>query len=142
MLHDQGSIAYLEAVNKETLKNSYQRFQEEGVIEVTRKSDNGHPPKVRLAADWHMVRDPVTGEMQKEGKLWEFVGQITKYRRDANLAAYYEDLMEGVLSHVSGAGKILFEEALRHPEVTRLREGEVVEKTPKYKRKGLKKAML
>ncbi|KAI9665512.1 MAG: hypothetical protein M1831_001654 [Alyxoria varia] len=61
-LFAQGDLSYFEAVNKETLKNAYQRFEEEGII-VTRKirgdanksgGDKAKGPValVRLADEW------------------------------------------------------------------------------------------
>ncbi|KAJ4300602.1 hypothetical protein N0V88_003281 [Collariella sp. IMI 366227] len=42
-LYHQGDLSYFEAVNKETLKNSYQRFHQEGIIQIIKSKDTRIP---------------------------------------------------------------------------------------------------
>ncbi|KAF2129366.1 glycerol-3-phosphate acyltransferase [Dothidotthia symphoricarpi CBS 119687] len=51
-LYHQGDLSYFEAVNKETLKNAYTRFEEEGMIVVTKAKGKNVPATIRLAEGW------------------------------------------------------------------------------------------
>jgi hypothetical protein len=82
-LYHQGDLSYFEAVNKETLKNAYLRFAEEGIIVVAQsKKDSRIPPTLHLAKDWTPRRDPETGKIVAEGKLWDFIEMIAHSRRE------------------------------------------------------------
>lgn len=81
-LYAQGDLSYLEAVNKETLRNAHNRFQEEGIIEVKKPpkgNRTGASEMVRLADDWIPQRN-LDGKLKPEGKLWEFCEEISKSR--------------------------------------------------------------
>lgn len=81
-LYHQGDLSYFEAVNKETLKNAYQRFEEEGIIVVSRSKDAKIAPTVRLAHDWMPEREEETGRLLAKGKLWDFAEMISQSRRE------------------------------------------------------------
>jgi hypothetical protein len=81
-LYHQGDLSYFEAVNKETLKNAYQRFEEEGILQVSKSRISKTPPKMRLAPDWVPRRDPLTGNILPEGRLWDFTELIAHSRRE------------------------------------------------------------
>lgn len=81
-LYHQGDLSYFEAVNKETLKNAYQRFEEEGIIIVTKSRDARVPTTVKLADEWMPERDPATGLLTPQGKLWSFAETISSSRRE------------------------------------------------------------
>lgn len=51
-LYHQGDLSYYEAVNKETLKNSYTRFTEEDMLLVAKPKAPKAPSTVRLADAW------------------------------------------------------------------------------------------
>ena len=80
-LFAQGDLSYFEAVNKETLKNAYARFEEEGILQIRKpaKDAKGSPELVRLAPDWTPIRDE-HGRLQAQGRLWEFAEEISKSR--------------------------------------------------------------
>lgn len=81
-LYAQGDLSYLEAVNKETLRNSHNRFQEEGIIFVQKPpkgNRSGASEMVRLSSEWMPQRD-IEGRLIPEGKLWEFCEEISKSR--------------------------------------------------------------
>jgi len=69
-LYHQGDLSYFEAVNKETLKNAWTRFQEEGILIIAKSRDPKVQPKARLSPDWAPRRDPQTGLIVAEGRLW------------------------------------------------------------------------
>lgn len=81
-LYHQGDLSYFEAVNKETLKNSYQRFEEEGIILVAKVKDSKAGPTLRLAPEWTPERDPHTGQVMPHGRLWDFTELIAQSRRE------------------------------------------------------------
>ncbi|KAI4765011.1 acyltransferase [Aureobasidium sp. EXF-3400] len=80
-LYAQGDISYLEAVNRETLRNAYTRFAESGIISITSPSKDGKiPAAVHLKPEWMPRR--TNGRIEAQGKLWEFCESISKARRE------------------------------------------------------------
>ena len=69
-------------MNKETLKNAYQRFEEEGIVVVTKSRVSKAPPKFGLAPDWAPRRDRNSGKIMAEGRLWDFIEMIAQSRRE------------------------------------------------------------
>ncbi|KAI5201000.1 hypothetical protein AUEXF2481DRAFT_4104 [Aureobasidium subglaciale EXF-2481] len=81
-LYAQGDISYLEAVNRETLRNAYTRFAESGIIFITSPSKDGKiPAAVYLTTEW-MPERAEDGQIRAEGKLWEYCESISKARRE------------------------------------------------------------
>ena len=119
----------------ETLKNSYQRFQEEGMIEVTRATESNAPGKLRLSPAWHCPRDEKTGSLKPGGRLWELIEKISLGRAEGEERPHHIVMKDTVLWQVDLTGKHLFEEALTTQKSTKLGEDETVEKPPKYRRK-------
>lgn len=78
-LYHQGDLSYFEAVNKESLKNAYQRFQEEGMIIVTKTKGS---LSMRITPSWMPERDSETGKLLPRGRLWDFLDQIAQSRRE------------------------------------------------------------
>ena len=81
-LYHQGDLSYFEAVNKEALKNSYDRFAEEGIILVAKSKEARAPAKMKLAPEWTPQRDPETGKLLPQGRLWDFMDSIAQSRRE------------------------------------------------------------
>ncbi|OQE32058.1 hypothetical protein PENSTE_c001G10099 [Penicillium steckii] len=81
-LYHQGDLSYFEAVNKETLRNSYQRFEEEGIILVAKDKETRAGPSLKLAPEWTPERDPNTGRVLDRGRLWDFTELIAQSRRE------------------------------------------------------------
>lgn len=81
-LYHRGDLGYYEAVNKEALKNAFGRFEEEGIIIVTRPT-KGQKTKerVRLGTEWIPKYD-AKGALVAEGRLWDFAESINVSRRD------------------------------------------------------------
>ncbi|THY87480.1 acyltransferase, partial [Aureobasidium pullulans] len=81
-LYAQGDISYLEAVNRETLRNAYTRFAESGIIFITSPSKDGKiPASVRLTPEWLPERTE-DGQIKAQGKLWGYCESISKARRE------------------------------------------------------------
>lgn len=70
-LYHQGDLSYYEAVNKEVLVRSYERFVDEGIISIAKNSGPGEPTKTQLSLAWTPARDD-KGQIKPEGKLWDF----------------------------------------------------------------------
>lgn len=130
-LYHQGDISYFEAVNKETLKNSFQRFQEEGILSV-RKSKSG--PVCRIAPEWRPERDPVTNRILDKGRLWTFIETIAVSRREGKNRRDNASVSTRVLELAGRCGQELFEVALNEKE-KEVVGGEGVEEEEKRPRK-------
>ncbi|KAI9852738.1 MAG: hypothetical protein M1824_001814 [Vezdaea acicularis] len=81
-LYHQGDLSYYEAVNKEVLKNAYDRFHDEGILLISKPRDSRSPATLRLAPDWTPQRDPLTGKLRAGGRLWAFCERIARSRRE------------------------------------------------------------
>jgi 1-acyl-sn-glycerol-3-phosphate acyltransferase len=106
-LYHQGDLSYFEAVNKETLKNAYTRFEEEGMIIVTRPKDKS-PAMIRLAEDWVPVRG--SKGIIAEGPLWRFAERISSSRREGKNRRDGATVQHRVLNLADVVGKGLWEE--------------------------------
>ncbi|KAL2120083.1 hypothetical protein VTJ04DRAFT_4109 [Mycothermus thermophilus] len=111
-LYHQGDLSYFESVNKETLKNSYQRFEEEGIIQVVRSKDPRVPPRMRLAPEWCPGRDE-KGNLRATGRLWDFIEKIASSRREGKNRRDGATVSTRVIGLTDRLGRALFEEAMR-----------------------------
>lgn len=98
-------------MNKETLKNSFQRFEEEGIIYAVKSKDSKVPPRMRLSSEWTPSRDPETGALLAEGRLWEFAGRIASSRREGKNRRDGATVSTRVIRLTDMLGRQLFEEA-------------------------------
>ncbi|CAK7265096.1 hypothetical protein SEPCBS119000_001329 [Sporothrix epigloea] len=114
-LYHQGDLSYFEAVNKETLKNAYTRFQEEGMIRVVRSKDDPKAvqPRLQLDPDWRVPRDPATGQLQATGRLWAFADKIAASRREGKNRRDGATVSTRVLALADCVGARLFDEAIK-----------------------------
>ncbi|KAL7821335.1 acyltransferase domain-containing protein [Trichoderma aethiopicum] len=110
-LYHQGDLSYFEAVNKETLKNSYTRFEQEQIINVVKSKDTKIPRRLRLDPSWRPSRDPQTGALLAEGKLWDFTEKIASSRREGKNRRDGATVSSRVLRLTDDLGRKLFEEA-------------------------------
>jgi len=110
-LYHQGDLSYFEAVNKETLKNAFLLFEEEGIILINRSRDKKIPPTTKLAEAWTPSRDPKTGGIIPEGKLWTFIETIAKSRREGKNRRDGATVSTRVLVLADKVGRQLFESA-------------------------------
>ncbi|KAL6719200.1 hypothetical protein ACLMJK_003437 [Lecanora helva] len=110
-LYHQGDLSYFEAVNKETLKNAYLLFQEDGIILIHKSRDKKIPSSIRLAEEWRPNRDADTGNIIPEGKLWDFIETIAKSRREGKNRRDGATVSSRVLALADKVGRQLFEGA-------------------------------
>ncbi|KAK3059373.1 hypothetical protein LTS18_011023 [Coniosporium uncinatum] len=109
-LYHQGDLSYFEAVNKETLKNAYQRFEEEGIIVLSKSRDSKTPTTVKIAREWAPKRDVATGEILPEGRLWQFAEDISQSRREGKNRRDGATVGARVLRLADVCGRELFED--------------------------------
>ncbi|EDN92484.1 hypothetical protein SS1G_08347 [Sclerotinia sclerotiorum 1980 UF-70] len=109
-LYHQGDLSYFEAVNKETLKNAYQRFEDEGIVIVSKSKITKVQPRARLAPEWTPNRSPETGMIMAEGKLWDFIEKIAKSRREGKNRRDGATVSTRVLRLADELGQRLFAE--------------------------------
>ncbi|KAJ5952366.1 uncharacterized protein N7479_010779 [Penicillium vulpinum] len=114
-LYHQGDLSYFEAVNKEILKNSYQRFEEEGIILVAKNKGSRAGPSLRLAPEWAPQRDKSTGEVLDGGRLWDFVELIAQSRREGKNRRDGATVSSRVLAMSDLVGRKLFQNAAAPP---------------------------
>ncbi|KAL8672397.1 MAG: hypothetical protein Q9168_003136 [Polycauliona sp. 1 TL-2023] len=132
-LYHQGDLSYFEAVNKETLKNAYQLFVEEGIVLIRKSSSSSTKTKnssgasttttttaIRLAPEWTPQRGS-DGAIIPEGRLWDFIEKIARSRREGKNRRDGATVSTRVLRLADLVGKELFENAVVEGE------GEVVE---------------
>lgn len=110
-LYHQCDLSYFEAVNKETLKNAYTRFEEEGIILVTTSRDAKVSSTVRLADDWKPQRS-AEGALLPEGKLWSFADLISQSRREGKNRRDGNTVSTRVLRLADLVGGKLYEESV------------------------------
>ncbi|KAI7267947.1 acyltransferase-domain-containing protein [Hortaea werneckii] len=130
-LYHQGDLSYFEAVNKEALANSFSRSEEVGIILIDRPSSHSSSPasgpqpsgptppppsakstttKVRLHSSWTPPRDPSTGHLLPEGRLWDFCERISQARREGKNRRDGASVRRRVLGLVEMVGRSLFEQ--------------------------------
>lgn len=111
-LYHQGDLSYFEAVNKETLKNSYTRFEQDQIIHVVKSKDPKIPPRIQLDPEWRPSRDPKTGALVAAGKLWDFTEKIASSRREGKNRRDGATVSVRVLRLTDQLGAKLFTEAV------------------------------
>lgn len=112
-LYAQGEISYFEAVNKETLKNAFTRFEEEGILISKKppKDGKGPPQLVRLAPDWTPQRH-ANGELRSSGRLWEFGEEISRFRIEGKNRRDGDAVVGRVLRLVQTVSEELWDESV------------------------------
>ncbi|RAR14475.1 glycerol-3-phosphate acyltransferase [Stemphylium lycopersici] len=130
-LYHQGDLSYFEAVNKETLKNAYTRFQEEGMVLVSKSrggkpqnssssssgsssSSNSSSTMIRLADEWVPRRKSAEdgAGIVADGALWRFAERISASRREGKNRRDGATVQTRVLGLVDVVGKGLWEDAV------------------------------
>ena len=112
-LYHQGDLSYFEAVNKETLRNAFTLFEEEGIILVRKgsKDTKKAASTLRLADEWTPTRNDSTGDIMPEGKLWTFIETIAQSRREGKNRRDGATVSTRVLALADQVGRALFESA-------------------------------
>ncbi|KAL2051664.1 hypothetical protein ABVK25_008078 [Lepraria finkii] len=129
-LYHQGDLSYFEAVNKETLKNAFQLFEEEGMVLLHKSRDKKIPSTIKLAESWTPKRNQETGSIIPKGKLWTFIETIAQSRREGKNRRDGATVSTRVLVLADKVGQQLFENAAAPAEAAP-KEGQ----TPKKRRR-------
>ncbi|KAF2972778.1 hypothetical protein GQX73_g706 [Xylaria multiplex] len=116
-LYHQGDLSYFESVNRETLKNSYQRFEEEGIIYAVKSKDAKSPPRLCLSSEWKAPRDAQSGALVASGKLWDFIERIASSRREGKNRRDGATVSTRVLRLTDALGTELFKAAASERKV-------------------------
>ncbi|POR34729.1 Glycerol-3-phosphate acyltransferase [Tolypocladium paradoxum] len=111
-LYHQGDLSYFEAVNKETLKNSYARFEQDQMVHVVKSKDPKIPPRIQLDPSWWPSRDPETGALLAEGRLWDFTEKIASARREGKNRRDGATVSSRVLRLTDELGRKLYMDAV------------------------------
>ncbi len=117
------------------MKNAYQRFEEEGIVIVSKNRGSKAPPKFKLAPDWVPRRDPESGKITAEGRLWDFIEMIAQSRREGKNRRDGATVSTRVLRLTEQIGEDLFKAASGDARLSD--EDEAMTR----KRKGRRKAM-
>ncbi|GAA6017937.1 hypothetical protein JCM10207_002712 [Rhodosporidiobolus poonsookiae] len=112
-LFAQGDVSYLEAVNQATLLNAFQRMVDVGVLLTRRASPSpavagsgakgkkaASVPLMALHPDW-VPRRREDGSIAPEGKLWEFVDRLSRFRREGKNRRDNKTVSTRVFAHCS-----------------------------------------
>ena len=110
-LYHQGDLSYFEAVNKETLKNAFQLFEEEGITVLSKSRDKKVPATIKLSDEWTPSRDENTGMILPHGRLWSFVEMIAQSRIEGKNRRDAPTVSTRVLVLADKLGRQLFETA-------------------------------
>ena len=127
-LYHQGDLSYFEAVNKETLKNAFQLFEEEGIVLLHKSRDKKVPSTIKLSSEWAPSRNEKTGRIVPQGKLWSFIETIAQSRREGKNRRDGATVSTRVLVLADKVGRELFENAAAPGDTTEMR-------TPKKRRR-------
>jgi hypothetical protein len=91
------------------LKNSWTRFEEEGIITMLKSKSSKTPPRTKLSHDWTPRRDSKTGFIVADGRLWDFIEKIAQSRREGKNRKDGATVSTRVLRLTEIIGKTLFD---------------------------------
>lgn len=81
------------------------------MVHVVKSKDPKVPPRIQLDPTWRPPRDPATGVLLPEGKLWDFTEKIANSRREGKNRRDGATVSSRVLRLSGALGGKLFEEA-------------------------------
>jgi len=135
-LYHQGDLSYFEAVNKETLKNAWTRFEEEGIILVAKSRNSKVQPKAKLAPEWESTRNPENDLLVPEGRLWDFAEKIAQSRREGKNRRDGATVSTRVLRLTDTIGQALYSESMADARMTE--EDKALLKKQQQRRQAMK----
>lgn len=110
------------------------------MVHVVKSKDPKIPPRIQLDPTWRSPRDPKTGGLLAEGKLWDFTEKIARSRREGKNRRDGATVSDRVLKLSDTLGRRLFEEAeepggkVKVPSRLTKEEAEAVSKSRKAAR--------
>ncbi|TVY52478.1 Dihydroxyacetone phosphate acyltransferase [Lachnellula cervina] len=135
-LYHQGDLSYFEAVNKETLKNAWTRFEEEGIILVAKSRNSKVQPKAKLAPEWESKRNPKNDLLVPEGRLWDFTEKIAQSRREGKNRRDGATVSTRVLRLTDTIGQAIYSQSMADAGMTE--EDEALLKKQQKRRQAMK----
>lgn len=81
------------------------------MVHVVKSKDAKIPPRMQLDPSWRPARDPETGALLAEGKLWDFTEKIANCRREGKNRRDGATVSSRVLRLTDELGRKLFEQA-------------------------------
>lgn len=81
------------------------------MVHVIKSKDPKIPPRIQLDPSWRCPRDPNTGALLAEGRLWDFTEKIASSRREGKNRRDGATVSSRVLRLTDEIGARLFEEA-------------------------------
>ncbi|KAK9481388.1 acyltransferase-domain-containing protein [Lipomyces japonicus] len=132
----QGDLSYFEAVNKEVIGSAFNQYEAEGMIIVRRSKSGRLPPTMCLAPDWLPSRysesDPVSNSFSRasrirpEGRLWDYVEQISVFRREGKNRRDSASVSVRVLALADDAGRKLKQRRIQTTEEAKYPESDAL----------------
>jgi hypothetical protein len=87
------------------------RFEQDEIIHVLKSKDPKIPPRIQLDPSWRPERDPATGALRPEGKLWDFIEKIASSRREGKNRRDGATVSSRVIRLTDMLGQKLFDDA-------------------------------
>lgn len=87
------------------------RFEQDEIIHVVKSKDPKVAPRIQLDPSWRPERDPKTGALRPEGKLWDFIEKIASSRREGKNRRDGATVSSRVIRLTDMLGQKLFDEA-------------------------------
>lgn len=81
------------------------------MVLVVKSKDSKIPPRMQLGPSWRSPRDPKTGALLPEGKLWDFIEKVASCRREGKNRRDGATVSSRVLRLADQLGGQLFAEA-------------------------------
>lgn len=81
------------------------------MVHVIKSKDPKIPPRIQLDPSWRPPRDPETGALLAEGKLWDFTEKIAGSRREGKNRRDGATVSSRVLKLTDTLGRKMFDEA-------------------------------
>lgn len=81
------------------------------MVHVVKSKEAKIPPRMRLDPTWRPPRDPATGALLAEGKLWDFTEKIASCRREGKNRRDGATVSSRVLRLTDELGRKLFAQA-------------------------------
>lgn len=106
------------------------------MVFLIKSKDPKIPPRIRLNPEWRTPRDPATGALLPEGKLWDFTERIARSRREGKNRRDGATVSSRVLRLTDELGRIGFEAAEKEAK-----DGKVPSRINKEEREALKKSL-
>lgn len=79
------------------------------MVYYVKSKDPKVPPRIQLNPSWRPPRDPITGALLPEGKLWDFTERIARSRREGKNRRDGATVASRVLRLADEQGRKLFD---------------------------------